>query len=166
VRGTSLKLLVAFMLTIAGRPALAQDFPPIYVGDEDETPDLRVCRITYASAVAAVQATLRQARVTVATREDYVQSRAIEAYVNINAIRVTDRVATSCAVDASLSLRSAGRVVDPTGGRTHYALLEYCDRSTLLVWNAAELQTKVNAELQAAMQQCLTEYQATIRPAR
>jgi hypothetical protein len=156
-------MLMASLFLSRSEILFAQDFPPIYVGGEDETAELQACQISYASAIAAVESALRYSRVTVGSREDYVSVRAIEAYVNIKSISMASR--GSCAADVNLSLRSAGRVVDPTGGRTHYTIIEFCNRSTLFVWPTAELQTKVNEALRDHMAECLSQYTRTIRPA-
>jgi hypothetical protein len=162
------KIILIATFVVPLEPARAmqvqQDLPPIYVSGEAEAPGLQACQVSYLSARAAVEAALRYSRVPVATRDDYVRSRAIRAYVNINAIRHSATHQT-CSADVSLQFHAGGRIVDPTTGRTHDATIEFCELGSLLIWEISGLQARINSQLRDYVDQCIVEYRASIRTA-
>lgn len=152
---------IASMLLFLTQPACADPVPPVFVTGETDDAGMNRCNLTYSSATAAVEATLRYNRIPIATQEDFLADRAIEFYVNINAFEITraDGVGTgSCAIGLYGSLETAGQTYDPIHKNMKLAEIHYCNKLGLLVLHPIDAQQKINDTLMQYANQCISEY--------
>lgn len=164
----SLKLSGWIIILLSPASAAAQSpFPPVYVGGETDNPDMQACSTTYASAISAVEAAFRYNHVTIGTRSDYINSRAIKAYVNVNVmpLRYTSgEYSGVCAASVELSLEGSTTVTNPVTGTRHFAPVIYCTRGVLLTNSTLATQRRINENLSDYVNQCVAEYNTTLEP--
>ena len=158
--GSIALLFVAF---VPFENAAAQsDMPRVHVFGEDDSESMRECQLSHDIAVATVESVLRYNRIGLASRDDYQAQQAIAAYVNLNAIRDrydTGRVGSFCSASIRFSLRSIAAVPNPATGAQHVANIVYCEKGSLLSWEAVGLQARVNETLRNFVNACLSEYE-------
>lgn len=154
--------VLALALAGATSPAMAQTaIPPHSAYGESDDANLLACRVTHASAIAAIESTLRSFNIRTVTHTSETLSRnVILAYVNINALPVKQNgVATgACAYSTSYELYDNTNFTNPVNQASHFGKVMYCNRSGLLVWTAATAQTQLNKDLRGYVTECVKEY--------
>ncbi|MFM5929483.1 MAG: hypothetical protein ACKOPQ_01090 [Novosphingobium sp.] len=153
---------VAIALANAATPALAQSaYPPHSVYGESDDATLSACKVSHAVAIAYAEGVLRSSGVRTVTHTSETLSRdVILAYININALQVKQNGTPTgaCAFAISYELYDNTRFINPVTKGEHFGKVMYCNRSGLLVWNAATAQAAVNKDLRSYVTECVKEY--------
>lgn len=150
---------VLALLAVAGpiAPLAAQEqLPKFYVyGEDDGTKALTECKVTHAAAIAAVQAELRTAGITI--QDDANDPEAVmDVYINIAPMQIAGQ--QTCAYSLTLAFESFGSAPNPFTGQTEFTKLSYCSKGALMVWSRASAQTEINTTLRRHTRECLTKY--------
>lgn len=140
-------------LLLWSSPSSAQDFPSMYVYGEDDEADERSCNARHASAVAAVESELRQNQVPTVSRAVALGGRALQIYVQLNALELE----TGCAVAIRLSLENYQPVILDVTGETLGVVAVISNRSSLLTGSASNMQTRINEALRGYLNEALSE---------
>lgn len=154
--------VLAFALAGATSPALAQSaIPPHSAFGESDDANMHACRVTHASAIAAIERSLRSFNIRTVTHTSQTLSRdVVLAYVNINALPVKQNGVNtgSCAYSMSYELYGNTTFTNPVTKGSHFGKVMYCNRSGLLVWSAATAQAQLNKDLRGYVTDCVKEY--------
>lgn len=154
--------VLAIALTAATSPALAQTgTPPHSAYGEADDESMATCRVTHASAISAIEGTLRNFNIKTVTHTPQTLSRdVVLAYVNINALPVKQNGANtgSCAYSTTYELYGNTNFTNPVTKGSHFGKVMYCNRGGLLIWSAATAQTQLNKDLRGYVTDCVKEY--------
>ncbi|MCW1403864.1 hypothetical protein OKA06_16690 [Novosphingobium sp. MW5] len=154
--------VLALALAGATSPAMGQTgFPPHSAYGESDDENMQACRVTHASAIAAIEGTLRSFNIRTVTHTSETLSRdVILAYVNINALPVKQNGVNtgSCAYSTTYELYDNTTFTNPVTKAAHFGKVMYCNRGGLLVWSAATAQTQLNKDLRSYVTECVKEY--------
>lgn len=154
--------VLALALAGATTPAMAQTgFPPHSAYGESDDANMQTCRVTHASAIAAIEGALRSFNIRTVTHTSETLSRdVILAYVNINALPVKQNGVNtgSCAYSTTYELYGNTNFTNPVTKASHFGKVMYCNRGGLLVWSAATAQTQLNKDLRGYVTDCVKEY--------
>lgn len=144
----------AGIIVLLAEPAIGRAVPPVYVLGEEETAALRSCNLSHASATATAEATLRHSQIQVASRDDYLADRAVQLYVNLNALDL----GSTCAVNISVSLNLYAVVDNPMTEKSETATIQFCDEGGLISWNKYEANRKVREIITDSVNKCISQY--------
>lgn len=137
-------------------PALAADFPPLYVYGEKDDANARACNVSTLSAIAAAQRALRDKGVRIATEDDYFHDRALAVYL-------TTTVTSTCAAGVQLSIQTTTTLINPVTQQRNFAIAEFCNESSIMT--GEDLQKRINADVVTLIGTCLDKYTKSVRAA-
>lgn len=141
-------------------PGNAPAVPPVFVVSEKDVPELAArCAATHAPAIAAAQTALRRQGVAIASQDDYIADRALNVYIVINGVPVTQ----GCATNVRVSLQTYTTVINPVTRGRHRATIAFCDQSVFLTGGAGTFQQRINGWVAERMAVCVDRYRKSIR---
>jgi hypothetical protein len=134
--------------------------PPIYVFGEQDNDKTAACMLSYAEVVEAAKSAFRYNRIQIAAKEDYLEDRALQAYVNINAIDVRrgGQSTGSCAVNVGFSVGSYTTILNPVTKSKHFGEVIFCSPGTLFVWRKEDVAQQVKETIRDYVNECVSRY--------
>lgn len=135
----------------------AQTFPKVYVFSEADDADNISCSALNRSAVAAVQAALRNNGVEIEYRSDVYP--AMRAYVNVTVVKPSN----ICAVSWSLSFQNNQDIEDEFLGRPFFAKIVYCRKGGIFTGSESYVYSNVLLEMKDATNACVSKYYEDIK---
>ncbi len=138
-------------------PALAETMPKFFVyGEDDDTTSLTQCKVSHASAIAAVQSELK-AKGIVIQFDSKDPEAVMDTYINLTAMTIPGSKG-DCTYNFELAFESFNEVANPFTGAKEFTKLTYCSKGSLMVWEAKTAQGAMNDKLREYVGECLTRY--------
>lgn len=147
---------IATAVTLFTLSAQAQVPSLVFVGGEADDADITACKLSYSSAIAATEASLRYNGMKVASQGDFSNYEAIKAYVNLNALADSG----GCAVAMEIRFYHRFEVMPPATlglGDRRMANVVFCNRGGLITGPTYDLQGRINSGLRDFTDQCISE---------
>jgi hypothetical protein len=149
--------ILALSAPTLASPAFAETMPKFYVyGEDDDTTSLTQCKVSHASAIAAVQSELK-AKGIVIQYDSKDPETVMDTYLNLTAMTIPSRKG-DCTYHFDLSFESFNEVANPFTGAKEFTKLTYCSKGSLMVWDAKSAQATINDKLREYVGECLTRY--------
>lgn len=150
-------LSAIFCMFLFSSPTIhAQGLPAVHVSSaSDDTSDEKECQIRNASVVSAVESELRHNRITLASREQYISSRAIAAETQITTLKTPDGL---CVVSYSLQVLNYQRVKVDVTQQERWANIVLCYEGGVMTGGSANLQGRLNTQFRDLTSMCVSKY--------
>lgn len=152
-----LKLCAMTGLLQLSSMATAQTYPEFHVFGEKDDSDNTECRASNVSAVAAVEAALRNNRIVITSKK--FGKNVVSAYVNIIALQNNNG---TCHVSYSLQLYDMLFTTDNFTQKIFIGKVVFCDRGALASGSPQHVYSEMQSTLPDFANQCVTEYLNTV----